>query len=159
MPPVSSPRVQTLTLKAATYTLNDPLNQVLKRTFIRRFDALESQGPFVAIDVYTIQDQEVKMYTAGSTPGVPGTRNDRCCHQASKEIFRRTPGSHLLLMETVMENKLACYDLPFWHWAQSDAAVSCVFKRALERRFSFANRMFTEAGLSAAQAAPLLHPS
>jgi hypothetical protein len=32
---------QILTLKAATYTLTDQLNQVLKLTFIRGFDALE----------------------------------------------------------------------------------------------------------------------
>jgi hypothetical protein len=36
---------QILTLKAATYTLTDQLNQVLKLTFIRGFDALESRGP------------------------------------------------------------------------------------------------------------------
>ena len=53
---------QTLTLKAATYTLTDQLNQVLKLTFIRCFDALKSRGPFVAIDVYAIQEQDVKMY-------------------------------------------------------------------------------------------------
>jgi len=37
------------------------LHQILKLTFVRRFDALELRGPFVAIDVYAIQQQDVKM--------------------------------------------------------------------------------------------------
>jgi hypothetical protein len=49
---------QALAFQAATYPLADKLNQVLKFAFIRRFDALESRGPVVAIDVYSIQKQK-----------------------------------------------------------------------------------------------------
>lgn len=59
----------------------------------------------------------------------------------------------LLLMESVMVEGLARYDLAFWHWAQSDASVSRVFDRVLHKRFSFATWMFTEAGFSVEQAA------
>ncbi|MEA3276970.1 MAG: TetR/AcrR family transcriptional regulator [Pseudomonadota bacterium] len=58
----------------------------------------------------------------------------------------------LFLMETVTASNLARYDLPFWHWAQSDINASRVFKRALKKRFSFAARMFSEAGFSREQA-------
>ena len=57
----------------------------------------------------------------------------------------------LYLMETVMTKGLARYDLPIWHWAQSDARASRVFKRMLKKRFSFAEWMFAEAGFSKEQ--------
>ena len=56
------------------------------------------------------------------------------------------------IMETVMNNNLACYDLPIWQWAQSDSIASRVFKRALKKRFAFAAWMFSEAGFSREQA-------
>ena len=52
----------------------------------------------------------------------------------------------LFLMETVMAGNLARYDLPIWHWAQSDTSASRVFNRALKKRLSFAAWMFSEAG-------------
>lgn len=70
---------------------------------------------------------------------------------------REFPGSAMdrirNLMETVMAGNLARYDLPIWHWAQSDRNVERVFKRVLRKWFSFATRMFSEAGFSAPQAA------
>jgi AcrR family transcriptional regulator len=59
----------------------------------------------------------------------------------------------LFLMETVMVGELACYDLPIWHWAQSDIRAGRVFERALKKRFTFASWMFSEAGFSTEQAA------
>jgi len=58
----------------------------------------------------------------------------------------------LFLMETVMAGNLARYDLPMWHWAQSDTSASRVFNRALKKRLSFAAWMFSEAGFSRQQA-------
>jgi len=63
--------------------------------------------------------------------------------------FAGTPAERILyLMETVMAGNLARYDLPIWHWAQSDTNASRVFKRVLKKRFSFAAWMFSEAGFS-----------
>ena len=56
------------------------------------------------------------------------------------------------IMETVMINGLARYDLPIWQWAQVDIIASHVFKRALKKRFAFAAWMFSEAGFSRKQA-------
>ena len=56
------------------------------------------------------------------------------------------------LMNTVMSQGLARYDLPIWQWAQSDTRASRVFNRVLKKRFSTAAWMFSEAGFSAQQA-------
>jgi AcrR family transcriptional regulator len=59
------------------------------------------------------------------------------------------PATRILnLMEAVMIEGHARYDLPIWHWAQSDARANRVFKRVLKKRFSFAAWMFAEAGFS-----------
>jgi len=58
----------------------------------------------------------------------------------------------LLLMTQVMGENLAGYDLPIWHWAQSDIEAGKVFKRALQKRFDFAAWMFRQAGFSKKQA-------
>jgi AcrR family transcriptional regulator len=58
----------------------------------------------------------------------------------------------LLIMETVMSDKLAGYDLPIWQWAQSDSRASRIFKRVLKKRFEFAAWMFSQAGFSREQA-------
>jgi hypothetical protein len=58
----------------------------------------------------------------------------------------------LFIMEEVTTGNLARYALPIWHWAQSDANASRVFKRVLRKRFSFAAWMFSEAGFSKEQA-------
>ena len=39
------------------------------------------------------------------------------------------------LMENVMTYNMARYDLPIWHWAQTDINAKRVFKRALKKRF------------------------
>jgi len=57
-----------------------------------------------------------------------------------------------LLMEGVMTNSFARYDLPIWHWAQSDAEVAKVFQRVLTKRFEFAAWMFAEVGFQPKQA-------
>ena len=49
-------------LQATACTLANQVNQILQLTFIRRPDALELRGPVVAIDIYAIQEQDVKMY-------------------------------------------------------------------------------------------------
>jgi len=58
----------------------------------------------------------------------------------------------LFIMETVMFNDLARYDLPIWQWAQSDTRANRVFKRVLRKRFDFAEWMFSQAGFSTEQA-------
>ena len=58
----------------------------------------------------------------------------------------------LFVMEAVMINGLAHFDLPIWQWAQTDTIANRVFKRALKKRFSYATRMFSEAGFSRKQA-------
>lgn len=52
----------------------------------------------------------------------------------------------LFIMEAIVKANLAKYDLPIWHWAQSDANAKRVFQRVLRKRFSFAAWMFSEAG-------------
>ena len=54
----------------------------------------------------------------------------------------------LFLMETVMSDKLARYDLPIWQWAQADTRANRVFKRVLKKRFEFAAWMFSQSGIS-----------
>ena len=56
------------------------------------------------------------------------------------------------LMEAVMTEGLARYDLPIWEWAQSDPDAGRVFRRALKKRFEFAAWMFTQAGFTDEQA-------
>jgi len=56
------------------------------------------------------------------------------------------------LMNTVMSQGLARYDLPIWQWSQTDAKALHVFKRALKKRFSVATWLFSEAGFSREQA-------
>jgi len=72
------------------------------------------------------------------------------------EAARQFPGPPaqriLRLMNRVMSDDLAGYDLPFWQWAQSDSQASRVFKRVLKKRFRFAAWMFSEAGFSPEQA-------
>lgn len=58
----------------------------------------------------------------------------------------------LFLMETVMVEGLARYDLPIWHWAQVDTQAGIVFRRGLRKRLKFARWMFEESGFSAEQA-------
>lgn len=58
----------------------------------------------------------------------------------------------LFLMTAVMTENLARYDLPIWHWAQSDKRADRVFKRVLKKRFTFATWMFSEAGFGPEQA-------
>lgn len=58
----------------------------------------------------------------------------------------------LFLMQRVMEDDLAGYDLPIWLWAQSDAEAREVFQRALKKRFAFATSLFREAGFSPREA-------
>ena len=75
---------------------------------------------------------------------------------AAIEAARQFPGPPadrvLLIMETVMSDKLARYDLPIWQWAQSDTRANRVFKRVLKKRFEFAAWMFSQAGFSREQA-------
>jgi AcrR family transcriptional regulator len=67
--------------------------------------------------------------------------------------FEGSPTARILqLMETVTAGNLARYDLPIWHWAQSDAKARRVFNRVLKKRFEFAAWMFAEAGFSPEQA-------
>jgi AcrR family transcriptional regulator len=67
--------------------------------------------------------------------------------------YEGLPADRILnLMETVMVEHLARYDLPIWHWAQSDTYADRVFQRVLKKRFSFAAWMFSEAGFSKEQA-------
>ncbi len=67
--------------------------------------------------------------------------------------FEGSPTARILhLMETVTTRNLARYDLPIWHWAQSDAKARRAFNRVLKKRFAFAAWMFSEAGFSQEQA-------
>ena len=67
--------------------------------------------------------------------------------------FAGSPADRILgVMEAVTDGNLARYDLPFWQWAQSDPVAKRVFQRVLEKRFSFAAWMFSEAGFSSEQA-------
>jgi len=56
------------------------------------------------------------------------------------------------LMGQVMDSRMAGYDLAIWHWAQSDEKADIVFRRTLNKRFTFAKRMFKEAGFNKTQA-------
>ena len=72
---------------------------------------------------------------------------------AAASSFSGTPEDRILrLMETVMADGMARYDLAISHWAQSDAEASKVFQHALEKRFEFAAWMFSEAGFDPVQA-------
>lgn len=67
--------------------------------------------------------------------------------------FTGSPADRILyLMETVMDGNLARYDRSIWHWAHTDKNAKRVFKRVLKKRFSFAARVFAEAGFSREQA-------
>ena len=67
--------------------------------------------------------------------------------------FEGSPKDRILvLMKRVMVDNLAGYDLPIWHWAQSDVGAGRVFQRALDKRFAFATWMFLEAGFPKQQA-------
>jgi hypothetical protein len=56
------------------------------------------------------------------------------------------------LMDQVMIDGLARFDLAIWHWAQSDDGAREVFERTLAKRFAFAKWMFRQAGFSEQQA-------
>lgn len=56
------------------------------------------------------------------------------------------------LMEQVMDAGMAKYDLAIWHWAQSNPKAKEVFRRTVEKRFSFAAWMFEQAGFDEVQA-------
>lgn len=67
--------------------------------------------------------------------------------------FKGAPKKRIwLLMEQVMKSGMASCDLAFWQWAQYDATAQKVFKRVLDKRFTFAAWMFEQAGFSKAQA-------
>jgi len=72
--------------------------------------------------------------------------------EAAKQFTGPAADRILAVMETVMTQGLAQYDLPIWQWAQSDADARRVFKRALTKRFEFAAWMFTQAGFFDKQA-------
>lgn len=79
------------------------------------------------------------------------TMTDAAIAEAKK--FQGPPKDRILfLMKRVMVDDLAGYDLPIWHWAQSDVAAGRVFQRALDKRFAFATWMFMETGFSNQQA-------
>jgi len=66
--------------------------------------------------------------------------------------FKGSPKDRILIMmEQVLNNRLAEYDLAIWHWSQTDVTAQKVFKRVLEKRFSFARWMFMEAGFTREQ--------
>lgn len=56
------------------------------------------------------------------------------------------------IMDSVMSNNLARYDLAIWQWSQSDVLAKETFQRVLEKRFSFATWMFSALGFSDQQA-------
>jgi len=72
--------------------------------------------------------------------------------EAAKQFTGPGADRILALMETVMVQGLARFDLPVWQWAQSDDNARRVFRRALKKRFAFAAWMFTQAGFSKEQA-------
>jgi len=57
-----------------------------------------------------------------------------------------------VLMDTVVKNNLARYDLPIWQWAQSDIKVKEVFDRVLQKRFAYSTEMFALAGFPSDEA-------
>jgi AcrR family transcriptional regulator len=56
------------------------------------------------------------------------------------------------LMQQVMNEGLARYDLAIWHWAECDETAQTVFKRVLDKRFAFAAWMFGQIGFDDEQA-------
>lgn len=67
--------------------------------------------------------------------------------------FTGDPRTRILrLMEAVMADGLARYDLAISHWAQADQEAREVFQRALKKRFEFAAWMFSQAGFDPEQA-------
>jgi len=79
------------------------------------------------------------------------TMTDGAIEEAKQ--FKGSPEDRiLLLMRRIMVDNLAGYDLPIWHWAQSDVGAGMAFQRALDKRFAFASWMFSEAGFSKEQA-------
>jgi hypothetical protein len=54
-------RQQARPLHATACTLASQVNQILQLTSIRRPDALEMRSPVVAIDICTIEKQDMKM--------------------------------------------------------------------------------------------------
>jgi len=72
--------------------------------------------------------------------------------EAAKQYAGAPRDRILSLMEAVTAGNLARYDLPIWHWAQSDTNANRVFTRVLKKRFTFARWMFSEAGFSREQA-------
>ncbi len=72
--------------------------------------------------------------------------------EAAKKISAPPEERIWRLMDEVMTQGMARYDLAIWHQAQSDALADRVFKRVLEKRFSFAAWMFSQAGFAEEQA-------
>lgn len=69
------------------------------------------------------------------------------------KAFAGSPEERILfIMDTITKGNLARYDLPIWHWSQSDANAGRVFRRVLKKRFDFAAWMFSEAGFSREEA-------
>ena len=67
--------------------------------------------------------------------------------------FKGSPKKRIwFLMVQVMRSGMARCDLAFWQWAQHDATAQKVFKRVLDKRFTFAAWMFEQAGFSKAEA-------
>ena len=72
---------------------------------------------------------------------------------AAARAFEGSPEERIWrLMEQVMDTGMAQYDLAIWHWAQSNKKVKEVFRRTVEKRFSFAAWMFEQAGFDQVQA-------
>lgn len=72
--------------------------------------------------------------------------------EAAKAFEGSPTGRIHFIMEAITKGNLARYDLPIWHWAQSDTNANRTFKRVLRKRFAFAAWMFSEAGFSKEQA-------
>ena len=67
--------------------------------------------------------------------------------------FSGDPRDRILsLMEAVMTDGMARYDLAISHWAQVDSYAHEIFRHALEKRFHFATWMFAQAGFGDEQA-------
>lgn len=56
------------------------------------------------------------------------------------------------LMNQVMSDGLARFDLAIWHWAQNDPVVKKTFRGVMAKRFAFAKWMFEKAGFDKDQA-------
>jgi len=72
--------------------------------------------------------------------------------EAAREFTGPPEDRILSLMEAVMADGLARYDLAISHWAQVDDYAKEVFRRVLESRFDFAAWMFVQAGFSQEEA-------